>query len=294
MIKKPVSFHTGLELKLVGDLYFPAPAAASPLPGVVLCPGPGGGHQQLLPDVATWLIKRGYAVLVFDHRGFGDSEGPRHRLIPREQVEDIRCAITFMQEQAGVDPARIALWGGATGGANAVYTAALDARVKALAAVSAAGDCGRWVRSLRPYWQWAAFLEEIETDRRERVQTGKSRLIENGQLIVRDPATVQFRKQLDAGTPSPRGMMSLESAEAIIEYRPEEVVSRISPRAALWIVAALDTLVPNEESERMYRLAGEPRQLSVIEGELHHTLYSGAGFEKMMRVSAAWFDRWLK
>jgi pimeloyl-ACP methyl ester carboxylesterase len=289
-----ISFCTGGGIRLKGELYRPDEGSPALNPVVILCPGPGGGHQNLLPDVAGWLVKRRYAVLQFDYRGFGPSEGQRNRLIPREQVEDLRYAITFVQQQMGIDPARIALWGGATGGANAVYTTALDTRVKAFAAISAAGDCGRWVRSLRPYWQWVEFLKEIEADRNERVMTGKSRLIENGQLISRDPATVKFREKLDTEAASPRAMLSLESAEAIIEYRPEEVVQRISPRAALWIVAASDTLVPNEESENMFRLAGEPKKLVVIEGELHHTLYSGAGFEKMMNASVNWFDQWLK
>jgi len=248
-----------------------------------------------LPDVAGWLIKQGYAILRFDHRGFGDSEGPKGRLIPMEQVEDLRNAITFMQQQPGVNPDLIGLWGAATGGANATYTAGIDQRVKCIVAVSAAGDCGRWIRALRPYWNWVMLLKEIDEDRRNRVVSGTSRLVENGYIIVRDPATVQYRVSLNnENPPQPTAMMSLESAEAIISYRPEDVASRIAPRAGMWVFASGDTLVPVEESQRLFEKAGEPKKLVSVEGELHHTLYHGAGFEKMMTATGDWFREWLR
>jgi alpha-beta hydrolase superfamily lysophospholipase len=292
-MKREISFHTGNGIKLAGELYLPDGKPGDKLAAVILCAGPGGGHAGLPTDVAAWLVREGFAVLRFDYRGFGKSEGPRWRLIPMEQVEDIRSAVTFMGLHTEINPGRIGLWGAATGGANATYTAAIDTRVKAFTSVSAAGDCGRWLRSLRRYWEWVAFLEEIEADRRERVLTGKSRLIENGQLIFRDPVTNEYRAQLDAGAPKPPSMLSLESAEAIIAYRPEDVVDRIAPRAAMWLVAADDTLVPVDESMRMFRGAGEPKKLVVIQGEKHHTIYHGAGFEKMMTECAAWLRKWL-
>ena len=43
--------------------------------------------------LAKALNAAGYVALVFDYRGFGDSEGPRHRLIPQEQVDDARKAL---------------------------------------------------------------------------------------------------------------------------------------------------------------------------------------------------------
>ena len=73
-----------------------------------------------------------YISLVFDYRGFGDSEGKRGRLIPSEQVVDIRNAITFMEAQPEAEAERIGLWGTSFGGANAITTASIDDRVKCL------------------------------------------------------------------------------------------------------------------------------------------------------------------
>ncbi|MBN2108226.1 MAG: prolyl oligopeptidase family serine peptidase, partial [Deltaproteobacteria bacterium] len=87
---------------------------------------------------------------------------------------------------------------------------------------------------------------------------------------------------------------SLESADALISYRPEEVVSAIAPRAALWIHAGEDTRVPIEEAQSMYEKAGEPKRLAVLPGLEHHDLYLGEGFEEMIALTLDWFSRHLK
>jgi len=60
-----------------------------------------------LPQVATAFTEAGYVTLTFDYRGFGTSEGPRWRLIPMEEVEDIRNAITFLQSRPEVDKEKL-------------------------------------------------------------------------------------------------------------------------------------------------------------------------------------------
>jgi hypothetical protein len=44
----------------------------------------------------------------------------------------------------------------------------------------------------------------------------------------------------------------------------------------------------------MYRAAGEPKRLVVVENEEHHALYAGKPFERLMSESAAWFNQHLK
>jgi len=85
-------------------------------------------------------------------------------------------------------------------------------------------------------------------------------------------------------------MLTLESADAIINYRPETVVNNISPRAAMWICAKNDTLVPVDQSRRMFEKAGEPKKLVILENEEHHSLYFGKGFKKVMTNATEWFD----
>src|SRR3990172_12497741 len=102
--------------KVRGVLYLPDGAAGRRLPGIVLCHGFTGIKELILPDYARRFAAAGYAALTFDYRGFGESEGPRWRLIPWEQVIDIRNAITLLPCQPEGDAQRIGLWGTSYGG----------------------------------------------------------------------------------------------------------------------------------------------------------------------------------
>ncbi|MFE3256597.1 alpha/beta hydrolase [Nocardia sp. NPDC059229] len=83
----------------------------------------------------------GYDVLVFDYRGFGDSEGtPRQRVSYRQQREDYHAAIAVARQLPGVDPERIVLWGTSYSGGHAVAVAAQDRRITAIVAITPAMD----------------------------------------------------------------------------------------------------------------------------------------------------------
>jgi hypothetical protein len=144
--------------RLDGLLYSPEGLA----PGerraaVVLCVGYTYLKTLVMPDIAKALVAAGYVALVFDYRGFGDSEGPRWRLSPEEQVRDVRAALTFVAGEGPVDAERLAVLGLSLGGSNAIAAAALDRRVGAAVSIEAMGDGERWLRGLRRYWEWLDF-----------------------------------------------------------------------------------------------------------------------------------------
>jgi len=305
--EKEVHFYSGPGLKLKGILSIPVSSneGTKKYPAVVLCQGPGGYNNPdimemdpLMPPVSTWLCGQGYVTLRFYYRGVGPSEGPAYRLIPLEQVEDIRNAVTFLEQQKAVDTARIGLFGLATGGANVSYTAAVDKRVKCMVSVNGMGDLGRWMREIRRYWEWLDFNKAVEQDRVKRVLTGSSRLLDMSKVIVAAPKTGLHRSEMEEKHPEMtkknRMLLSLESAEAITAFCPEKTVHRISPRAAMWICAEHDTLLPIDHSRTMYEHAGEPKKLVVVQDEDHHSLYFKEGFEKVMIHTTKWFNDHLK
>jgi len=293
-MERKVHFYSGPGLRIAGIFEIPTGfREGEKRPGIILSGGPGATKERMMPEVSQWLAGRGYTVLRFDPRGFGESEGPALRLIPLEQVEDTRSAITFMQQQVEVDPSRIGLWGTATGGAITSYTAGVDTRVKCVVSANSAGDLGRWIRGARRYWEWLEFLKLLDEDRVQRVLTGKSRMVNTFEIFAPDPVTIGYMEKLRKLAAEPKGQkreLSLEFAEAMINFRPESVVDRISPRAAMWICASEDTNVPIDESRGMYEMAGEPRKLVVVEGYEHHALYLDTGFEIMMAHATEWFD----
>jgi uncharacterized protein len=281
--------------RLVGHLHLPGDLAEGERrPGVVLCHGFNAVQTVAIPPIAEHLAAAGYAVLRFDYRGIGQSDGPRGRVLPEEHIEDIRAALSFMQTQPGVRDDRLGLYGTSFGGSHAVTTAARDERVRAVVSVVSVGNGRRWLRGMRPYWQWAALLRRLDGDRRRRATTGESLLVSPYEVMVPDPATQAIHAERARITGRPAPEVVLESAEAIIEYAPEDVVARIAPRASLFIHAAADELVPPDESIAMYERALEPKRLLLLPGRAHYDVYSGECFREVMGAATAWFDTYLR
>jgi len=191
-----------------------------------------------------------------------------------------------------VDAARIGLWGTGTGGANVIYAAAVDTRVRAVVCSNGQGDVGRWLRSGRSPEEWAEVVRLFDEDRVQRALTGRSRLVETSAIFSRDPGVWERLRRVQATTPglaSRKRELTVESGEALAEFRPEEVAHRIAPRAAAWICSADE---PRDvlEAQSSFDRAGEPKSLVTIPGYFHHELYMGEGFQKLLAHSRQWFD----
>lgn len=105
----------------------PAPAGGRPL--VVMAHGTSATIQMVAIDYARVFAAAGLAVLVYDHRNFGVSDGePRGEINPWVQCRGYVDAISFAQGLAEVDPERIGLWGDSYTGGEVVVVAACDAR----------------------------------------------------------------------------------------------------------------------------------------------------------------------
>ncbi|MBI3709787.1 MAG: alpha/beta fold hydrolase, partial [Proteobacteria bacterium] len=147
-------------------------------PVVLICSGLHGLKEWVPARWWPQLIDAGYSCFAFDYRGFGSSDGTRGRMIPREEIADVRNAITFLQQQPEIDPARIALIGWGLGGGIVIATAAEDPRIRAVVCANGAGDYGRTVRDAVTYPRWLRWQERIAADRVARVLTGASAMVD--------------------------------------------------------------------------------------------------------------------
>lgn len=119
------------------------------LPCIVMAHGFAGVREARLDAFATRFASTGFAVLLFDYRSFGSSEGePRQLLSIPRQLADWAAAIAYARTLDGVDPERIAAWGTSFSGGHVVATAARDRRLAATIAQAPFADGLRKVLTL--------------------------------------------------------------------------------------------------------------------------------------------------
>jgi hypothetical protein len=188
-----------------------------------------------------------------------------------------------------VDSGRIGVFGTSFGGGIAIAAAALDTRVRAVVSNLPVCNGERWLRGMRPYWDWVQFLSRVKADRISRVLTGESEWVDRGVIAPPDPAA-----QSTQGKQPPRPPLRLESGEAILEFKPEDLVERISPRPLLMIVAADDTRVAPEVSLPTFDRAREPKTLTILDGVEHHDVYELPARADLLAVVLPWLAEQLR
>lgn len=279
--------------KMEGDLFLPADyKAGERRPAIVLCHGFTGVRSLILGDYAKVFCAAGFVVLTFDYRGYGGSEGTRRRLIPLEQIDDIRNAISFLETRPEVDPNRIGLWGTSFGGANAPYAAGVDTRIKAAVGQVGFGDGERFLLDTRRFGEREELLQAVAEDRRRRAVEGVGKRLGPFDALNSAQTYAFARETLKNVAPSQIDI-SWETIEKTLEYKPIEVVDRIAPRALLLIGARDDDLCRIEGYEKLYERAREPKKLVVLP-ITHYEIYGGKWLDESARLACEWLERFLK
>jgi pimeloyl-ACP methyl ester carboxylesterase len=271
MTTRPLPFFSN-GLRLDADLHLPDDdAAGAPYPVVIACSGYQGQKVIHPQRFARALNPLGYAVLAFDYRGFGLSEGERGRLVPQEWAEDIRAGIDRLGAVGDVDLARLALAGWGLGGGVVVAEAAEDPRVRAVACLNGIGDGTRSTRAMHDEASWSSLLRRIEADRARRTTTGRSEITDPWDIVRLDldGRTDGYVEEQLYRAPGFGTGVTLESAEYLLRFAPERMVARLAPRPLLIVHGAQNELHKPVEARSMFDNAGEPKRLELLENSGH-------------------------
>jgi len=132
-LRKDVSFKVK-ETSLSAWLYLPENLSA-PVPCIIMGHGLGATKDAGLEPYAIRFQEAGFAVLAFDYRHLGESEGePRQLIWIPYQQEDYTAAINYARSLKEIDPARIALWGTSLSGGHVIVTAARNNKIACVSA----------------------------------------------------------------------------------------------------------------------------------------------------------------
>ena len=128
---------------LRGWLYVPD-GGGQPAPGIVMAHGFSAVKEMFLNRYAEAFTAAGFACLVYDHFGFGESDGePRQNPSGSLQREGYRDAIAWLGAQTSVDQQRLAIWGSSYSAGHVIMLAAEDLPIRcAVGQVPAIGPTG--------------------------------------------------------------------------------------------------------------------------------------------------------
>lgn len=214
-------------------------------PAVVLSHGWARSRAELLPH-ADLLHRAGFAVLMFDYRHRGESDGDAITMAVREQ-DDLRGAIDTVAARPEADASRIGILGMSMGGVVAILVSAGDERIRALAVEAPYGSNDAIMsRALRHYFHLPTFP-------------------------FAHTAKWVMERQLGVSMDGPQ---------------PLDVIARLSPRPLFVIADERDEVIGADETERLYQAAAQPKQFWFIEGADHACGWKTQPEEYERRVTA--------
>jgi uncharacterized protein len=229
---RDIEFRTQDDLVLRG-WWVPAEVTAAQRVGVVFVHGRGGDRRAGL-RLTPALHRVGYDVLLYDSRDHGKSDRSPAGTAFGSGMLDVLAAQAFLRREPAVG--RVAAFGASQGATNALLAAALDP--KGIDAVIADG-AGTSMYALLRHQRSLAFAPDWQVNLCARMA-----LLRMGRIRIR------------------QSLFDPESG-------PGSIIERIAPRPLLLIHGSEDPLVSVEGAREMYRRAGEPKELWVIEGGGH-------------------------
>lgn len=268
-------------------------------PAVVMAHGFSGVKEQFLSSFAERFADAGLAVLVFDFRFLGASDGqPRQQIFPHEQHEDFRNAITYASRRPEIDAARIGAWGTSYSGGHVMHLTAFDRRIKA--AVAQVPAICIWRQMLRQGGREAldGLTAMLALDREARFDGGPV----NTAAVVAPPGqpgalptadSYEFFETTTGIAPSWRNEVTIESLERMIEYDPTGALELIAPTPLLVIAAANDSLIAIDGVREAIARAGESGELLVLDCGHFDVYATEPWFDRASSAASAWFAKHL-
>ncbi len=277
----------------------PDEPAKTPSPCIVMAHGLGGTRDAGLEPYARAFADAGFAVLLFDYRHFGASEGlPRQLLSISRQLADWQAAIDFARTQPGVDPDRIALWGSSFSGGHVIVAAARDGRVAAVSSQGPMMDGLAAVFNLVSYAGIGALLRLSGLAVRDQLRGlfGKEPLYAP---IVARPGETAAMSSEDArdgfysiAPEDWRNELTARLALHLPLYRPVRYAHRLSC-PVLVIACTADSVAPPGAAEKVAQKAGMKAELKRYDGMKHFEIYTGEGFRRSSQDQIEFFQRHL-
>lgn len=232
------------------------------------------------------LAEKGYVALVFDHIGYGDSEGEiRNYENANIKMESIRDGVSFLGTLPFVSRDRLFGLGMCASGGYIALVAATDKRLKAIATVSGMMDNKSFFFGLMDRETTVATLKIANNARQQSYETGEvvymdglgystedisklpkdSARYEGYEFYMTERAGAQTYPNYSYMTPA--NIMEINTLADATSYAPY----LYTPYIGIYGEKALQDTGPL--TVKFYEAASEPKELVEISGASHVSLY---------------------
>ena len=251
----PITFKSKGQ-QIIGLLHLPNRKNA---PVIIMHHGWSGskiGPFRLFVYAAREFARNGFAVLRYDARGSGDSEGIFENQTIKSQIEDLEAAIGNVHN-FHVDNKKIGIIGHSQGGKIAILCAARDRRIKCI---------DSWAGATKS----KDFYSEIYM----------RDLHDKGYWYIPQHGVKQIKKKV------------IENVKYEEKYNVVKEIKKL--RIPIQITSGTnDDSVPFYTAKLLYKNANKPKKLNVIKGADH--LFNPESHKNLLiKSSMSWFKRWLK
>jgi fermentation-respiration switch protein FrsA (DUF1100 family) len=299
-MRSDVEFEGFGGVTLRGWLYLPQ--APGPAPAVVMAHGFSATRHMSLEGFAEVFCAAGFAVLVYDHRCLGDSDGePRQEINPWAQARDYRYALRWLARQPGIDGDRLAVWGSSFSGGEVMVVGAIEPLVKAIIANGPFAGLGAAIDPAELDQRFAELKAALEDESGSGPADSTDAPIgpmpvvrapgdETTAAFLPQPESTEWFSAVGGAGSNWQNTFTLKGLTGSVPFDPAVAVPFLAPKPLLMVVATQDRVASAEIALATFESAHEPKQLALVEG--HHFIpYTGAGLEQ---ASAAARDFLLK
>jgi uncharacterized protein len=267
--------------------------------------------EHFIDDFALRFQAAGFAALVYDHRGFGSSDGiPRQETNPWQQAEDYQDAVSFASTLAPkIDPKRVCIWGVGHSGEVAMLSASSDPRLRAVILLmpftSGALDAKKFSKEVMDKaWEerattqghsreHAAGIPIWPTSKEHALSTDESKPMLAG-MNVWNFIDGSIKRSDAAGTPFVN-KLTLQSFIHLSKVEPAAHIHKISPTPLLYLAATTDDVTdPIEVHKKVFEQAKEPKEFVTLDN--HHLatyMYHNEAYELSITKQIDFLKRYL-
>ncbi|UCC40903.1 MAG: alpha/beta fold hydrolase [Candidatus Aminicenantes bacterium] len=221
-------FYPSGEIKLAGTVTIPKDGQSKHSAAILISGsgpqdrnedtvGPGGLKFGIFKQIAHVLSENGIAVLRYDDRGTGRSQGNFLEASHKELIQDVQAGIAYLRSRDDVFEDRIALIGHSDGGIVAPQVASEDPKIRAIILLAGTGETGDKV--LRQQFDFLLEGMEVPEENREKFQANYEIMLK---IVKGEPVDKEMKEKI-----RPQLEPQIKWLQSFVNYDPLSALSKV-------------------------------------------------------------------